>query len=53
MIARWYAASTPSIPSHSGEKISPFKAKQWEGCYEICGNIWAPNPYAGIDLSES
>ena len=47
-----YTASTPSMPSHSGLKISPFKAKQWEGLPDT-GGITAPKPYAGISLSES
>ena len=48
-IAFLYAYSTPFIPSHSGLKISPFNAKQCS----VTLHIYAPNPKAGIYLSES
>jgi hypothetical protein len=40
-----------SIPLHSGLKMSPLRAKQWDAA--AYGGTLAPNPYAGISLSES
>jgi len=51
VIAFLYASITPSRPSHSGLKMSPFSAKQWLVLF--VEGIKAPKPNTGIFLSAS